>query len=252
MTFNWDASLAIGNPALFQVVVRQPGSSLWISANVVSRTATSITIDGVSSFGEFAIGELASSNLVNLKLFIEGYYIGGGAMASVKNNQDGVSPLDEVEDITVKLHDTAPPYSELYTTSTTLKTDGTAVCTFTTTPAGSYFIAVTCRNAIETWSATPQTVGVVPLNFDFSSATNKAYDDNMINVGGGVFAFFSGDINQDDVIDGSDATDLDLDIFNSEFGDRITDLNGDGSVDGSDAIYFENNQYNSVFAHYPQ
>ena len=55
-------------------------------------------------------------SIVNLKLFIEGYYEGAGLMRPVKNNQDGVSPTDEVEDITVKLHDTAPPYSELHTT----------------------------------------------------------------------------------------------------------------------------------------
>ena len=252
MTFSWDASLATGNPALYIVDIKNPGSSSWIAANVVSRTATSITIDGVSSFGEFAIGELASRYVVNLKLFIEGYYIGGGAMASVKNNQDGVSPTNEVEDITVKLHKTAFPYNELHSTTATLKTDGTAVCAFATAPVGSFYIAVTSSNAIETWSATPQSVGVVPLNFDFSSVTNKAYEDNMIDVGGGVFAFFSGDINKDGVIDGSDVTDLHNDIANSEFGVRVTDLNGDGSVDGSDIIYFENNQNNSVFAHYPQ
>jgi len=191
-------------------------------------------------------------SVVNLKLFVEGYYTGTSTMASVKNNQDGVSPIDEVEDITVNLHRDSAPFDVLHTTTATLKTDGTAVCSFATAPSGSFYIAVTNSNAIETWSATPQTVGPTPLAYDFSTAANKAYEDNMIDVGAGVFAFFSGDINQDDVIDGSDATDLDLDIFNSEFGVRITDLNGDGSVDGSDATYFENNQFNSVFAHYPQ
>ena len=101
-------------------------------------------------------------------------------------------------------------------------------------------------------SGAPQTVGAVPLAYDFSTAANKAFDDNMIDLGGGVFGFYSGDVNQDEVIDGSDSPYLDLDIFNSEFGVKITDLNGDGSVDGSDATYLENNSFNSVFAHYPQ
>jgi len=205
-------------------------------------TATVLTIE------ECNLG----STVVNLKLFIEGYYTGFGTMASVKNNQDGVSPLNEVEDITVELHNPASPYGVLHTTTATLKTDGTAVAIFASSPSGSFYIAVKNSNALQTWSATPQTVGGTPLAYDFSTAANKAYEDNMIDVGAGVFAFFSGDINQDDVIDGSDATDLDLDIFNSEFGARNTDLNGDGSVDGSDATYFTNNQFNSVFAHYPQ
>jgi len=188
---------------------------------------------------------------VNLKLFVEGYYDSANTMKSVKNNQDGVSPLDEVENITVELHDPTS-YALVVSTTATLKTDGTAVCKFYTAPSGSFYIAVKSSNTVQTWSASPQTVGAIPLVYDFSTAANKAYDDNMIDLGGGVFGFFSGDINQDDVIDGSDATDLDLDIFNSEFGVKVTDLNGDGSVDGSDATYFENNQFNSVFAHYPQ
>jgi len=197
-----------------------------------------------------SVGQAGCSSIVNLKLFIEGYYE-GPLMRPVKNNQDGVSPTDEVEDITVELHDTASPYGVLHTTTATLKTDGTAVCSFATAPSGSFYIAVTSSNALETWSATPQTVGGTPLTYDFTNAITKSYEDNMIDVGG-VFAFFSGDINQDDVIDGSDAIDLDLDVFNSEFGVRVTDLNGDGSVDGSDVTFFENNQFNSVFAHYPQ
>ena len=67
----------------------------------------------------------------------------------------------------------------------------------------------------------------------------------------GVFGFYSGDIDQDDVIDGTDATFLDLDVFNSEFGEKTTDLNGDGSVDGSDFVIFDNNSSNSVFSSFP-
>ena len=194
---------------------------------------------------------VAPCSIVNLKLFIQGYYSSISAMAPVKNNHDGVSALNEVESITVELHN-ATTYETLYATTATLKTDGTAVCAFLTGPIGSYYIVVKNTNAIQTWSATPQTVGNVALTYDFSTGANKAYDNNMIDLGGGVFGFYSGDINQDDVIDGSDSPDLDLDIFNSEFGIRVTDLNGDGTVDGSDATYLENNAFNSVFAHYPQ
>ena len=166
-------------------------------------------------------------------------------------NQDSVSPLTDVEFITVELHNATAPWATVATTTALLKTNGTAICNFTTGPTGSFYIAVKTRNGVQTWSASPQTVGSVPLVYDFSTAANKAYDDNMKNIGPGVFGFYSGDINQDEVIDGSDSPDLDLDIFNSDFGVKITDLNGDGSVDGSDATYLENNSYSSIFSSHP-
>jgi len=189
---------------------------------------------------------------LNLKLFIEGYYDGASTMRPVLNNQDGVSPLTDVENITVELHNPTAPYAIAGTATTMLKTDGTATCRFPTTPSGSYFIAVKTNNAVQTWSKTPQLIGRFPLNYDFSTSADKAYDDNLLNLGGGIFGFYSGDINQDDSVDGSDATDLDIDIFNSEYGVRATDLNGDGSVDGTDATFFTNNSFNSIFSSYPQ
>ena len=134
--------------------------------------------------------------------------------------------MTDVENITVELHNATTPWALVTTTTALLKTDGTAVCTFNTAPSGSFYIAVKTSNAVQTWSATPQTVGAVPLTYDFSNAANKAYGDNMLNLGGQVFGFYSGDINQDDVIDGTDAVDLFNDVENSaslqNFEDRNT------------------------------
>jgi len=189
---------------------------------------------------------------LNLKLFIEGYYNGFSTMKPVKYNQDGVAPLTDVEAITVELHNPTAPYATVATASTMLKTTGTAACRFPLVSSGLYYIVVKNSNAIQTWSNTPQLIGNSTSNYDFSTAANRSYGNNMIDLGEGVFGFYSGDINQDEVIDGSDATDLDFDIFNSEFGIKATDLNGDGSVDGSDATFFSNNSNNSIYANYPQ
>ena len=230
------------------------GTGNSISVSPTTTTTYYVRYNGTcntTTCGSVTVTVGSCSSIVNLKLFIEGYYTGASTMASVKNNQDGSSPLTDVENITVELHNTTSPYATAYTTTAVLKTNGTAVCTFNTAPSGSYYIAVRNSNAIETWSANPQTVGSTPLTYDFSTAVNKSYGDNMKDLGSGVFGFYSGDINQDDVIDGSDATSLDLDIFNSEFGVKVTDLNGDGSVDASDSTYYENNSYNSIFAILP-
>ena len=254
-TITWKraAVAGISNPEVTTPQASNVSETLINTTNASIDVVYEFTISNGNCFliQNVTVSVQVCSSIVNLKLFIEGYYE-GTAMRSVKNNQDGVSPTDQVEDIVVELHNATSPYTTIASTVATLKTDGTALCIFSTAPNGSFYIAVKNSNATQTWSSSPQTVGAIPLTYDFSSAANKAYGDNMIEVGVGVFAFYSGDINQDEVIDGSDATFLDLDIFNSESGIKVTDLNGDGSVDGSDATFFENNQFNSIFAIYPQ
>jgi hypothetical protein len=123
--------------------------------------------------------------------------------------------------------------------------------TFTTAAAGSYYVAVKGVNMIETWTATPQTIGTTPLSYDFSSSASQAYEDNMREIEPGVFAFYQGDINQDGAMDNSDFDQLFPDIDNSNFGVQATDLNGDGAVDNSDLDNIFGNVDNSVYAHRP-
>jgi hypothetical protein len=193
----------------------------------------------------------AGGSVVNLTMFVEGYYIGSGAMNSVKLNQDGVSSATEVEEVTVELHD-ATTYALVDTATGTLNTDGSLSVTFNTAAAGSYYIAVKGSNLIQTWSAEPQAVGTTPLSYDFSSAATQAYGSNMREMEPGVFAFYNGDVNQDQVVDNADLDPMYPDIDNSAFGVLATDINGDGVIDNSDLDNLYINLDNSVFANYPQ
>jgi hypothetical protein len=184
-------------------------------------------------------------------MFVEGYYIGSGEMNSVKLNQDGVSSATEVEDMTVELHD-ATTYELVDTATGTLNTDGTLSVTFNTVAAGSYYIAVKGVNMVETWSAAPQAVGSSPLSYDFSSTSAQAYGGNMREMESGVFAFYSGDVNQDQVVDNADLDPMYPDIDNSAYGVLATDINGDGVIDNSDLDNLYINLNNSVYANYPQ
>jgi len=144
------------------------------------------------------------------------------------------------------LHD-ATTYALVDTAIGTLKTDGTLSATFNTAAAGSYYIAVKGVNILQTWSAAPQTVGTTPLSYDFSSDASQAYGSNMREIETGVFAMYSGDVNQDEVTDNSDLDSLFSDIDISNYGVLTTDLNGDGVVDNSDLdnvfISIENSRY---------
>ena len=189
------------------------------------------------------------SSVVNVKLFIEGYYAGANAMAPVKANQGIGSSTTDVDDITIELRD-ATTYAVVATTTGVLQTDGSAACTFATAQTGSFYIAVKHRNAVQTWSASPVTLGSVS-SYDFTTAANKAYGDNMKEVSSGVWALYSGDLNQDDFIDLSDYTNWETDYNASNIGYFATDTNGDGFVDLSDYTIWESNNNGSIFSSHP-
>ena len=191
------------------------------------------------------------SSIVNLKLNIQGYYdTDAHAMRPVMMNEGVGSSATDVDDITVELRDSST--SELVATTTArLQTDGTAVATFGSAPSGSFYIAVKHRNSIQTWSTNPQTVGSTPLTYDFTSAANKAYGDNMIELESGVYGFYSGDVTQDEFIDLFDYTPWETDYNESSAGYYATDLNGDGFVDLFDYTIWETNYNGSVVASHP-
>jgi hypothetical protein len=178
---------------------------------------------------------------LNLKCFIQGYYIGTGIMHTTLSNQGLPNPTTDCDDITVELHHASFPYSVAYSITGILQTNGTIACPFPTTAIGnSYYIAVRHRNSIETWSANPVTISAI-TNYDFTTFASQAYGGNQIEVEPVVWAMYSGDINQDGAIDGFDYTLLDPDIIAGASGYLTTDLSGDGIVDAYDYILLDPN-----------
>jgi hypothetical protein len=187
--------------------------------------------------------------VVNLKFNIEGYYnFPTQSMVPVKANQlvAGATNTD-VDDVTVELRSAADG-TLVDTTTAALKTNGTAVASFPTGAAGSYYLVIKYKNAIETWSATPQSVGLTPLTYDFTNAASKAFGNNMKQVSPGVFAIYSGDINQDANVDNLDYSAWEEDANNLQSGYFPTDLNGDGNVDNLDYSIWETNSNNFVYS----
>jgi hypothetical protein len=190
-------------------------------------------------------------SVVTVKMNIEGYYDNTKhAMRPVMANEGVGSSLTNVDTVTVELRD---PFTRALVATTTamLKTNGNAVASFSSAPSGSFYIAIRHRNSIETWSATPQTVGTTASFYDFTNESNKAYGHNMKEVAIGVWAFYSGDINQDGFIEGSDYTPLFNDNDHFAEGYMTTDLNGDGFVEGSDYPILFNNSDNFIETVHP-
>lgn len=83
------------------------------------------------------------------------------------------------------------------------------------------------------------------------TSTNNAYADNQAEVESGVFAIYSGDLNQDGYIDPFDYTILESDNLSFAYGYVVSDLNGDGFVDPYDYVIFEKNNLNFVSSIHP-
>ena len=231
-----------------------PRATIYAKPTATGTVTASRTVASCPTSGSTTVTVDICDSVVNLKLFIQGYYDDtAGEMRPVKFNQDGVSSLLDVETLTIELHDATTPATIVASTTAMLHTDGTLQAVFNTAPSGSFYIAVKGSNMVQTWSGSTQTVGTTPLTYDFSTGASKSYNSNMAetSLGSGVWAFYSGDINQDEVIDGSDSTDLINDIENANFGLLATDLNGDGVVDGSDSTTLINNTENAVFSDHP-
>lgn len=235
------------------------GSTIRLTGNVTNLTgAVSTTANITNCFHNLTFDEICESTTrtpitvnvgdcpqVNLKLFIEGYYAGGNTMTPVKANQGVGVSTTLVDDVTVELRDANSPHDLVATANAELQTNGNVSATLPAL-AGSYYIAVRHRNALQTWSAAAQTVGAVPLTYDFTTAANKAFGDNMKELETGVFGFYSGDINQDGFIEGGDFPFLFNDSDNFFEGFQTTDLNGDGFVEGADFPYLFNNSDNFI------
>jgi len=168
---------------------------------------------------------------LNVKCFIEGYYSGAGQMQDVLYNQ-GVyaSPSIYTDTVMVELHQAVAPFALVYSQKAVLRQDGYLQVRGLGLTGQSYFIAIRHRNAIETWSAAPVLLGVNTF-YNFSNAANKAYGTNQVALGGGYWAFYSGDLNDDENIDLLDISILETSINNFDFGYFTTDINGDGNVD---------------------
>ena len=126
-----------------------------------------------------------------------------------------------------------------------LNNSGYATTTFYSAATGSYYIQITHRNSLETWSGAPVYLSANVNDYDFTTAASKAYGSNMI-LKSGRYCDYSGDVNQDGFVNLTDV----LLIFNASSafttGYVVTDVSGDDIVDLTDITIGYNNSTNFV------
>ena len=103
---------------------------------------------------------------LNLKLFLQACYIANGLMTAVA---DPIGHPAVCDTIVVELHQPVAPYNLVATVKNTINTNGNGSFLFSSLPLSSYYIVVTHRNTMETWSKNPVPFNSSSVSFDFTS-----------------------------------------------------------------------------------
>lgn len=175
-------------------------------------------------------GRLVPPGLIlNLKILIEGFY----------NPVGNILTRDTVR---IFLRNSVFPYQIIDSSKFYLNNDGTGLFAFPQAVNGvSYYLQTKHRNAIETWSKTGGEVFTNSLlNYDFTTAANKAFGNNQI-LQGSKWCIRAGDVNQDGIADAGDLSQVENDAGKSLSGYVPSDVNGDDIVDAADVSITENN-----------
>jgi uncharacterized protein (TIGR02145 family) len=177
-----------------------------------------------------------------LKVMIQGYYKGSGQMTAVRKNSGLSSSNDEVDEVTVSLYSPSNVNQAVATTTVVLATNGTATAEFDATSftESQYYIALKHKNTIKTWSAIPVAITNY-TTYDFTTTASQAYGNNQIEVVPGIYAIYSGDMNQDGSINEADLPIFTTANTTAAHGYVVSDLTGDGSVDLLDYPIYKNN-----------
>ncbi|HRI84702.1 MAG TPA: FG-GAP-like repeat-containing protein [Ignavibacteria bacterium] len=177
-----------------------------------------------------AVAESPNMTL-NLTMFIEGFY--------------NAASNEQVSDsVIVELRNATSPFAVADVSKVVVESNGSGIFKFGTADNGNYYLAIKHRNSIETWSNTVITLSRnSPTNFNLSTSSSQAFGNNLILVDNSPvrFSIYSGDVNQDGVVDLTDGSFIDNDAYNFNSGYLSTDVNGDGIVDVTDAVYVDNN-----------
>ncbi len=182
------------------------------------------------------VNALNTAGVVNLNAVIEGYY-------------DDISGQMVSDTAKLYLRMGTAPYAVVDSSKSVIGSNSSAIFNFTNIfNATPYYLVLTHRNSIETWSSTAQSFSSNSLSYDFTNAGNKAYGNNMKQVDASPlkFGIYSGDVNQDGNTDLDDILEIYNEANNFSSGYIVTDVTGDNLADLEDVLITYNNSADFV------
>jgi exonuclease III len=144
--------------------------------------------------------------------------------------------------ITIELRNDSFPYTLTDEVKIILDENGQGTGKFYNAANGTpYYLVLKHRNALETWSALPQSFTSNELVYDFTSASGKSFGNNMKLVGD-KWCIYAGDVNHDGLVDTDDLQVVFRDNLNGVYGNNLTDLNGDlfTEIDDLNLVFINN------------
>lgn len=231
------------NPALVTPPLNQPIQKSYKDWNTGwpqnSWTVTEPAIYTQGSYIRLLSRYLTAATSLQIKIVVQGFY------------DSGLNRMNRRDTVKVYMRNTTAPYTIVDSSRAVIDSltfSGDFV--FTNLPSGPYYINVKYRNSIETWSKHGGEVynNGSPFSFNFHLDSSQTYGNNVVRADHSpvTYAIFSGDVNQDGIIDAGDLSEVDNDAFNSLSGYVRTDVTGDDFVDASDLSVVDNNAFNGV------
>lgn len=171
---------------------------------------------------------LPHKKILDLKLKVEGF------TDTVSNTMIG-------DTVKVLLRKAFPPYLITDSAVSFVDPSGKAVYSFSNAENSTgYYIVLRHRNSLETWSASGNSFHLNELAYDFTPSAARAYGNNLI-LKGSEYCIYSGDVNQDGIIELQDILYVSNDVNDFAAGYLLTDVTGDEAVNLSDLLITYNN-----------
>lgn len=188
----------------------------------------------------FSIALYAQSTQLSVRAFSEGFYRQStGNMVAVLDPVN--SPLVCDSGI-IGLIDSTSRLT-VFCSYTIIMTDGYGTCLIPSTLNGQkYLVYVKFKNTFHLLSAQTIVISGVPISIDLTIPQNACCNFDTTY---GITKSYSGDLNFDGAIDGSDYLIMDADFQNNTQGYSLSDLNGDQIVDTLDFIILNKNLFDS-------
>ena len=171
---------------------------------------------------------------INITVIPEGFY------------NSGTDKLNSKDTLRAYLQSNISPYNTIDSALAVIDSvTFTGSFNFVNASSGTYYIRIKHRNTIETWSNSSGVVFTAgnTMSYDFTSSAAQAFGINMkqVNASPIRFGIFSGDQNQNGIVDLSDVVNVSNAAGSFTNGYVPADMNGDNITDLSDLVITSNN-----------